>query len=293
MRDEGAMQLIASPRRSHLRPCMLLTVAVVGATALGLMATPAIQTSDGAFAVDGGYTPKPYTDGIVYLGNGCFWERQWAYAVLETDQNGVFRRSRSGVTSIVGYAGGSAHEQVCYHTGNASRDYGPLGHAEVVRVSLDATKVSAQFDALAADFFASFVGPAGRRSRPDAGDRGTPYRSVVGLPGGTKSPLYEVLVRHNHAWRMDLKPGRGGLLDADEPNTVWIIDSASYPFYAAEVYHQFHCNFFDSPGMPYPDWYTVGLWEHQKQAGIIKPTGCPESGQHSPCSTGGWPLGRQ
>ena len=54
-----------------------------------------------------------------------------------------------------------------------------------------------------------------------------------------------------------------------------------------EVYHQAHCNFFASDGMPYPDSYTADLWSAKRASGEYAPTGCPESGGHSQCSS--WP----
>ena len=77
----------------------------------------------------------------IYLGNGCFWERQWAYFGVETSATGAFKRAAKAFSAKVGYAGGRAPSEgnaVCYHTGDA-RDYSTLGHAEVVRVSLDAS----------------------------------------------------------------------------------------------------------------------------------------------------------
>ena len=71
---------------------------------------------------------------LVYLGNGCFWERQWAYVQIETQQ---WQRPAVNVSSKVGYAGGSragANGRVCYHCGFACPDdYTTLGHAEVVQ----------------------------------------------------------------------------------------------------------------------------------------------------------------
>ena len=136
--------------------------------------------------------------------------------------------------------------------------------------------------ALAADFFASFTGPPGTRARPDPMDMGTPYRSVVGLPGGVHSSLYPVFASENDArYGMVLKPGSGG--DGDELNTVWVYDTAVTPFFDGEVYHQNHCNFFQSEGMPYPASYTEDLWQQKKAAGEYTPTGCPEVGDHGPC----------
>ena len=175
---------------------------------------------------------------------GCFWERQWAYVQVEMDCKAPFRRPTADVSSVTGYAGGAVPRQpsdpVCYHTGDG-RDYAQLGHAEVVAVKLDNASAAAQLGALARDFFASFHGAKGKRIRPDPMDQGTPYRSVVGLPGGVHSSLYPVLARENQ-WGMELKPGKGG--DADVTNVVWVLDTARFPFYWGEVYHQFHCNFF-------------------------------------------------
>lgn len=219
----------------------------------------------------------------VYLGNGCFWERQWAYYVVETAKGGPFVRAPVDITARTGYAGGTPppadSPSVCYHTGDG-RDYGRLGHAEVVRVALDRARAREQMAMLARDFFASFQGPSGRRSRPDPMDRGRPYRSVVGLPGGMNSTLYDVFAQEN-AFGMNLKPGRGG--DADEFNTVWVVDTGHFPFFLGEAYHQMHCNFFMSEGMPYPDDYVVKLWNELKAEGRVVSTGCPESGSHRRC----------
>ena len=210
----------------------------------------------------------------IYLGNGCFWERQWAYYSIESTE---FGRPNDNITSQVGYAGGSAPQgdTVCHHSGDG-RDYSRLGHAEVVRVQLDTSLQAEQFSTLAADFFNSFTGPAGTRSRPDPMDRGRPYRSVVGLPGGRSSPLYSLLVAAN-TFGMKLEDGAGG--DPDTFNTIWVYDSRRFPFFAGEVYHQFHSNFFHSDGMPYPSAYLVALWRRQQELRLIRPTDCP-GGQH-------------
>ena len=89
-------------------------------------------------------------------------------------------------------------------------------------------------------------------------------------------------------WR--LKEGRGG--DGDEYNTVWIYDTEAYPFYRGEVYHQNHCNFFPSEGMPYPDSYTDELYKRMRSTGKFIPTGCPENPfSHSTCGGRGGLLG--
>ena len=216
----------------------------------------------------------------IYLANGCFWERQWAYYVVETSA-APFSRAPIDISSKVGYAGGTppadGNGPVCYHSGD-SRDYSTLGMAEAVRVVLDSSRAVSQMRALARDFFDSFTGPSGQRARPDPGDVGTPYRSMVGLPGGNASALYGVFAAEN-TFGMALKPAVGG--DADELNTVWVYDSTRFPFFEGERYHQAHCNFFSSEGMPYPTSYTSALWTQKATDGgayanLWQPTGCPE-----------------
>ena len=168
---------------------------------------------------------------------------------------------------------GGRGQFVCYHT-NDVHDYAELGHAEAVQVAVDKDASTEQAAELFRDFFASFTGPDGARQRPDPQDMGPPYRSLVGLPGGVNSPLY-ALLEHANVHKMALKPSIDGS-DPDEFNTVWVMDSDSFPFWAGEVYHQFHCNFFYSEGMPYPEWYWNDLWLTQQQACRIAPTGCPE-----------------
>jgi peptide methionine sulfoxide reductase MsrA len=242
---------------------------------------------------NGGVSALPKDAVEVYLGNGCFWERQWAYYNVETLAGGPFARAATSFTAYVGYAGGrdppaGRGTATCYHTGD-ERDYSRLGSAEAVRVALDADRAAAQMKALARDFFDSFTGAKGARQRPDPMDRGPPYRSFAGFPGGMSSPLYAVFAAEN-TWGMALKPGAGG--DADEFNTVWIYDTAAFPFYRGEVFHQNHCNFFQSEGMPYPDAYTVDLFKQLKEGGKYAPTGCPEDPfSHGTC--GGGLLGRR
>ena len=181
----------------------------------------------------------------IYLGNGCFWERQWAYVQIEQQQ---FERADSAVTSLAGYAGGKTPTDggdfVCYDGG--PHDYTTLGHGEVTQVTV---KDAAQVAALASDFFASFQGPDGARQRPDPFNMGPPYRSLIGLPGGATSPLYTVFEDAN-VHKMELRPSTGGS-DDDEINVVWVYDSTAFPFWPAEVYHQLHCNSFMNEGMPY------------------------------------------
>jgi hypothetical protein len=77
---------------------------------------------------------------------------------------------------------------------------------------------------------------------------------------------------------MELRPGSP--TDADPVNVVWVVDSTKYPFFRAELYHQFHSNFFQSEGMPYPGSYTQDLYLRKLEACVIAPVDeCPP-GRH-------------
>ena len=223
----------------------------------------------------------------VWLGNGCFWERQYAYVNIEQRCAlayptplcaDPFNRTGEGVTAVVGYAGGtraSPSGDVCYHhSGDASDGtlYSDLGHAEVVRISLDARLVERQLARLLADFFASF-GSDGRR--PDSMDAGPGYRSLIGVPGGADGPLFAVVeaARVAHGAQLSLEPAAGD--DDDALGTVWVHDSATAPFFRGEQYHQFHSNFM--PPTPYEAGYTQSLFGLKVSQGAIQPTGCWEN----------------
>ena len=101
---------------------------------------------------------NPATREVATFGSGCFWCTE---AVLER-LDGV-----SDVTS--GYAGGTVdsptYEQVCS---------GTTGHAEVVQVTFDPSKIS--YSALLDWFFKSHDPTTLNRQGPD---EGTQYRSVI------------------------------------------------------------------------------------------------------------------
>ena len=64
--------------------------------------------------------------------------------------------------------------------------------------------------------------------------------------------------------------GKGS--DGDSRANVWIMDSAQFPFYVAEPYHQFHDGF--APGEDYPKAYN-SLAKAQLGAGLFQDTQCP------------------
>jgi len=92
------------------------------------------------------------------FGAGCFWGVEWVYMQVP----GV-------IDAVSGYAGGvtpdPTYEQVCSHT---------TGHAEVVEVTFDASRVS--YDQLVEIFWAMHDPTQIVRQGPDVGDQ---YRSVI------------------------------------------------------------------------------------------------------------------
>eukprot|EP00889_Picochlorum_renovo_P004056 jgi/Picre1/31086/NNA_006441.t1 len=185
----------------------------------------------------------------VYFGNGCFWGRQYDFVKAENEMG----RDGNEISAVVGYAGGrkaSPSNKVCYYyTPEADTVYEKLGHAEVVKVELRGESKEDQF-----------------------------RRNVIGIPGGVQSDLFKILQEEN-VNKMDLKQGRGNeytsfgrASEGDELNTVWVIDSNEFPFYQAEVYHQFH----NGLGKRFPTEYTKDLKEAAMSNKLIQETGCPE-----------------
>ena len=65
----------------------------------------------------------------------------------------------------------------------------------------------------------------------------------VGIPGGKSSPLAEKLVKASMATgdKLDFAVGKGD--DKDLPKVSFIMDTAKFPAFVAEQYHQFHDGF--------------------------------------------------
>lgn len=184
----------------------------------------------------------------VYFGCGCFWHVQHEF--VEAERN-ILGRSDSDLTSRAGYAGGKAGAldgKVCYHNAQGVADYGKLGHSEVVGMKIPADK----FEAFAVEYFKLFDKDG---NRPDQfGDRGTEYRSLVGVPGGKNSPYADMLVKASVATgdKLDFAVGKGD--DRDTAKVSYIMDTAEFPFYVGEQYHQFHDGF--AFGEDYPASYN-------------------------------------
>ncbi len=139
------------------------------------------------------------------LGGGCFWCLEAVYVDVE----GV-RRVESG------YAGGSvprpSYEQVCD---------GNTGHAEVVRVEFDPTRIS--FREVLQIFF-SIHDPT--QLNRQGNDVGTQYRSVVFTESDNQRDVALEVIRHLE---------HEGVYEAPIVTEVTPLDGNYWP---AEAYHQ-------------------------------------------------------
>ena len=202
----------------------------------------------------------------VYFGCGCFWHVQHEF--VEAERN-ILGRSGAQITSRAGYAGGNAgmkDNKVCYHNAMQVSDYGSLGHAEVVAMRIPPSS----FGAFAEEYCKLFDE---KGNRPDQfGDRGLEYRNLVGIPGGTKSPLAKELVAASvrQGDKLDFASGKG--TDPDARAISFVMDTEKHPFYLGEVYHQFHDGF--AWGEDYPASYN-SLAGKLVKAGVLEDKGCP------------------
>jgi hypothetical protein len=167
----------------------------------------------------------------VYFGVGCFWHVMHEF--VQTEQN-VLGRGSKQITSAAGYGGSNRVGKntnrpddkqgvVCYHNLMGVGDYGKLGYGEVVGMELPDSSEgeSVVFRAFAKEYFSLFK----NGDRPDQGDRGLEYRSLIGLPGGVKSPMYAVLQEEAAkvpGGGLKLLEGRGGDADTSGKRTVWV-----------------------------------------------------------------------
>ncbi|KAL7484889.1 hypothetical protein ACHAW6_010500 [Cyclotella cf. meneghiniana] len=201
----------------------------------------------------------------VYFGAGCFWHVQHEFVAAERNLLG---RKDDELTSRAGYAGGLKTDdegRVCYHNFQAVADYGKLGHGEVVGMTVPESAIGD----FALEYFKLF-GDAGERADPM--DKGGEYRSLLGLPGGTKHPKYPLVEEAANARGMKLVEGKGNDPDTLGKRIVYVMDSNKFPFYQAEVYHQYHNDFLSPPyGKEYNNLVTAAV-----EDGRIKITGCPD-----------------
>mmetsp|Transcript_7430 Transcript_7430/g.10087 ORF Transcript_7430/g.10087 Transcript_7430/m.10087 type:complete len:266 (-) Transcript_7430:179-976(-) len=201
----------------------------------------------------------------VYFGVGCFWHIQHEFVEAERKLLG---RSDEQLTSRTGYAGGTKADKegrVCYHNFQGVADYGKLGHGEVVGMRIPTSSIGD----FAKEYFSYF---SSKGERVDPMDRGGEYRSLLGLPGGDKHPMYPEVEAAATAKGMKLELGKGNDPDTFGKKLIYVYDSKKYPFYQAEVYHQFHDDF-QSPA--YGKKYN-SLAKLAFDDGRLKITGCPD-----------------
>ena len=171
----------------------------------------------------------------VYFGCGCFWHVQHEFVEAERK---ILNRDDSSLTARTGYAGGTKDsDKVCYHNAMNVGDYGSLGHAEVVALRIPPSS----FEKFAEEYFKLFDKQG---NRPDqGGDKGSEYRSLIGIPGGSKSPYVAKLISSSQAVGDKLNFAVGAGNDRDARGLSYIMDTAKFPFYTVEQYHQFHDGF--------------------------------------------------
>jgi len=203
----------------------------------------------------------------LYFGAGCFWHVQHEFVGEEV---AALQRSGAQITSVVGYAGGQRLGDggtVCYHNPRGYSDYGKLGHAEAVQVEVPVSAVPRFMEK-----YFSLFGNKGFRHDPQ--DRGGEYRSVLGLPGGTAGAMYAMAAKAaaESPGGMVLKAGSGDEEDTLSDKSVLVYDSNKFPFYAGELYHQFHNDFMGPVyGREYNNLLNVAY-----EAKRIGRTGCPD-----------------
>jgi len=209
----------------------------------------------------------------VYFGCGCFWHVQHEFVEAERR---ILKRSDSELTARTGYAGGTGGAKdgkVCYHNSKRVSDYGSLGHAEVVRLRIPPSSFP-QF----CEEYAKLFDKNG--SRPDQdGDKGSEYRNLVGFPGGAadssdaSSKYVKQLIEASKATGDKLAFAKGNGDDPDRRALVSIMDTANYPFFVSEQYHQFHDGFLI--GENYPDSYNK-IADQLAKANTLGASGCPK-----------------
>jgi len=180
----------------------------------------------------------------VYFGVGCYWHIQHEF--VETERK-LLSRADNELTSRTGYAGGTATDKegrVCYHNFKGVADYGKLGHGEAVGMRIPQTSIGD----FAKEYFSLFTD---KGERVDPGDRGGEYRSLLGLPGGANNAYYKEVVAAATAKGMTLELGKGNDPDTLGTKKIFVYDTAKFPFYQAEVYHQFRKSVYDMNTVPH------------------------------------------
>jgi peptide-methionine (S)-S-oxide reductase len=165
------------------------------------------------------------------LAGGCFWGVEAVFEQL------------AGVKDVVsGFAGGS-QSSANYHAVSS----GTTGHAEAVKITYDARRVS--YGRLLEVFFAVAHNPTElNRQGPDVGPQ---YRSAIFYGNAEQKVIAEAYIRQLNDARVFNRPIATKVVPLDG-------------FYAAEPSHQ---NFVErNPGYPYVVYHDLPKLEHLRKA---------------------------
>eukprot|EP00746_Dinoflagellata_sp_MGD_P027551 gnl/MRDRNA2_/MRDRNA2_165044_c0_seq1.p1 gnl/MRDRNA2_/MRDRNA2_165044_c0~~gnl/MRDRNA2_/MRDRNA2_165044_c0_seq1.p1 ORF type:complete len:297 (+),score=58.24 gnl/MRDRNA2_/MRDRNA2_165044_c0_seq1:80-892(+) len=199
---------------------------------------------------------------VAYVGCGCFWHMQHDMVHFEEKSLG---RKGTELTAFTGYAGSKSTGtggRVCYHNLGDVADYGELGYGEVVSIALPDVGAAGKLG----EAFFGHMCPGGQRDDPQ--DMGAEYRALAGFPGGLESPEGQAFARAGKQQGVNVVAGKGS--DPDTSGTVYVMDTAEFPFHQAELYHQFHDDMIDIYGEKYHDLIAALRASH-----ALRATGCP------------------
>lgn len=203
----------------------------------------------------------------IYLGSGCYWNRQHDYVELEMSS---FGRTPSQVTAIGGYmfGNGRATAPACYYNKDNYSIYSDEGHAEVVKIDVPKDQLPVLFKA----YFKSFV-RVGENTweREDGFDLGSGYRALIAFKNGTKNDKMMHLLRLTDPHNTTFIAGAGSDADTLGTNRIFIYDSTLFDFHQAELCLQFHNS---QAGSKYSKHYHE-IKDILLSAGKLHKTECP------------------
>lgn len=155
--------------------------------------------------------PSP-NEQVAYFGEGCFWHAEI-----------VFQSLKGVRDAVSGFSGGNVKDPD-YETVGSGR----TGHAEVVQVFYDPTKIS--YETLVAAFFAS-VDPT--QLNRQGNDEGTQYRSIVFYQNEAEKKIIEAEIKKQQSQY------KQKIVTQVVPFTQ---------FYKAEAYHQEYIHYHPNTG---------------------------------------------
>jgi len=202
-------------------------------------------------------------DVLIYVGAGCFWHTQHEMTVAEQSLLG---RDGNTFTAVAGYAGGNKlgkNGKLCYHNMAFDSDYASFGHTEVVAVQVPSASVEGFVKAYVDLFDTKGV-------RHDPQDQGGEYRSAIGLPGGVTNGVMQVLTEAAAKKGMTVEAGKGDEGDSLRDRSIFVYDTAQFPFHSGELYHQYHNDMTENYGKKYN-----ALRDSKAAEGALSLSKCP------------------